>query len=122
MLRLSLAAAALAAFVFAVPAHADPITLMPGVTYDRQLVLSRFGPQVVHVVTAPRPGGLYSVAPVLSNGTLLGKETLTSMQKRLATTGTIVGIDGDTSTADGVPSGRAGPVRDAQRDHEREAL
>jgi hypothetical protein len=104
MLRLSLVAAVLAA-LFAVPAHAEPTVLMPGVTYDRQLVLSRFGPEVVHVVTAPRPGGLWSVAPVLSNGTLLGKETLTSMQKRLATTGTMVGIDGDTSSADGVPSG-----------------
>src|SRR5690242_18485816 len=103
MLRLSLAAAVLAA-VFAVPAHAETATLMPGVTYDRQLVLSRFGPEVVHVVTAPRPGGLWSVAPVLSNGTVLGKETLTSMQKRLTTAGTMVAIDGDTSDANGVPS------------------
>ena len=104
MLRVSLAAAVLAA-VFAVPAHADPTVLMPGVTYDRQLVLSRFGPEVVHIVTAPRPGGLYTVAPVLSNEALLGRETLTSMQKRLTTTGTSVGIDGDTSSTDGVPSG-----------------
>ena len=104
MLRASLAAAVLAA-VFAVPAQAEPTVLMPGVTYDRQLVLSRFGPEVVHVVTAPRPGGLISIAPVLSNGTVLGKETMTAMQKRLATNGTMVGIDGDTSTADGVPSG-----------------
>jgi hypothetical protein len=104
MLRFSLLAAVLAA-VFAVPAHAEPTVLMPGVTYERQLVLSRFGPEVVHVVTAPRPGGLYTVAPVLSNGTVLGKETLTSMQKRLTATGTTVGIDGDTSSADGVPAG-----------------
>src|SRR4051794_10810824 len=104
MLRVSLLTAVLAAVV-AVPAHAEPTVLMPGVTYDRQLVLSRFGPEVVHVVTAPRPGGLYTVAPVLSNGTVLGEETLTSMQRRLVTAGTMVGVDGDTSSADGVPAG-----------------
>src|SRR4029078_5924083 len=68
MLRL-LVVAALAA-VFAVPAYATPTELMPGVTYDRQLVLSRFGPQVVHVVTSPRPGGLYSLGPIYSNGVI----------------------------------------------------
>ncbi len=105
MLRLTLVAAAAAALL-AAPAHAEPSLLMPGVTYERQLQFSRFGPKVLHVVTAPRPGGLYSLAPVLSNGTIVGKETVTAMQRRLATnTATAVGINGDFSNADGVPSG-----------------
>jgi hypothetical protein len=104
MVRSALLAASLAA-VLTVPAHAALTELMPGVTYERQLAFTRFGPKVVHVVTAPRPGGLYSLEPVLSNGTILARETVTGMQRRLATTATAVGINGDYSTPDGVPAG-----------------
>ena len=78
---------------------------MPGVTYDKQLVLSRFGPQVVHVISAPRPGGLYMVGPVLSNAAIPGRETVTAIERRLAPTATIVGVNGDFSTTEGVPTG-----------------
>jgi hypothetical protein len=104
MLRATVLAATFAALL-AAPAQADLVELFPGVTYERQLQLSRFGPKVVHVVTAPRPGGLYALRPMLSNGTILGKETLTAMQRRLAPTGTVVGVNGDYSTLEGVPTG-----------------
>jgi hypothetical protein len=104
MLRLVLLAAAFAALA-AAPAGADTVELFPGVTYEKQLQLTRFGPQVVHVVTAPRPGGLYALKPVLSNGAILGKEPVTAIERRLAPTATVVGVNGDYSTAEGVPAG-----------------
>ena len=55
---------------------------MPGVTYERQIQFTPRGPVVVHVMRAPRPGGLYALRPLLSNDSLLGRETVTSMQKR----------------------------------------
>ena len=56
--------------------------LAPGVTYTRD-VKSIGGRRVVsHVITAPAPGGLYDVRPVLSNNMLIGRETVSSMQRR----------------------------------------
>jgi hypothetical protein len=104
MLRATVLVATLAA-LFAAPAPADTIELFPGVTYERQLQFTRFGPKVVHVVTAPRPGGLYALKPLLSNGAILGKETVSAMQRRLAPTGTSVGVNGDYSTSEGAPTG-----------------
>jgi hypothetical protein len=104
MLRLVLLAAAFAALA-AAPAAADTVELFPGVTYEKQLQFTRFGPQVVHVVTAPRPGGLYALKPVLSNGAILGKEPVTVIERRLAPTATVVGVNGDYSTVEGVPTG-----------------
>ena len=97
---------ALAAAFFAAPAAAaEPQTLMPGVTYERKLTFSRFGPRVVHVVTAPRPGGLYALKPVLSNNAVPGKETVTAIQQRLASAATVVGVNGDVANGEGVPAG-----------------
>ena len=45
---------------------------MPGVTYDRSVLFTPHGVVVLHVITAPRPGGLYTLAPVLARGTLTG--------------------------------------------------
>ncbi len=123
MLRLTVLAALLGA-VAAAPAYATPTELMPGVTYDKQLVLSRFGPQVVHVVTAPRPGGLYTLGPLLSNGAIPGRETVTAMERRLAPAATIIGVNGDFSTAEGVPSGLVvqGGVLNAQPNVKRSSI
>ena len=81
--------------------------LMPGVTYSREVDFTPRGPVVLDVVTAPRPDGtLYSLAPVLSNDAILGTETLTSIEKRLSGSATVVAIDGDSFTpATGAPSG-----------------
>jgi flagellar hook assembly protein FlgD len=108
MLRAA-AAAALLALVLAAPARAqdeDRSLLMPGVSYARQVEFTPHGPVVVHVLNAPRPGGLYALHPVLSNDVIVGRETVTSMEKRLSATATLAGVDGDLfNLHDGHPAG-----------------
>jgi flagellar hook assembly protein FlgD len=71
-------------------------TLMPGVTYTREVDFTSRGPIVLDVVTAPKPtGSLYSLAPALSNDVLVGKETLTHLSSRVAGGAATVAIDGD---------------------------
>ena len=42
---------------FAAPAQAaGPVTLMPGVTYEKTVQFTPHGAVVVHVLKAPRPG------------------------------------------------------------------
>jgi Phosphodiester glycosidase len=97
---------ALLAGVFVPSAGAAGVTLAPGITYERQLVFTPHGPDVIHVMTAPKPGGLYALHPVLSNSAVLGRESVTSMQKRLSTTATVGGVNGDLFTwNDGRPDG-----------------
>ena len=43
---------------------------MPGVTYERQVQFTAYGPVAIHVLTAPRPTGAYALKPVLSNGAI----------------------------------------------------
>ncbi len=95
----------LLAGIFASPAAAQQKLLMPGVTYRKQLQFTRFGPQTLHILTAPKPGGLYGLKPVLSNGAAVGRERVTSMQRRAAASATVAGVNGDLFTwADGIPS------------------
>jgi hypothetical protein len=79
--------------------------LAPGVGYEKRLEFTRHGPVVIHVLTAPKPGGLYSLEPVLSNGVVAGRETITEMQRRLSPVATAAGINGDFATASGIPNG-----------------
>jgi hypothetical protein len=98
--------AALLVGVFASPAAAKPVELMPGVTYDRRVEFTAHGPKVIHVLIAPKPGGLYAVKPVLSNNTLLGRERVSAMQRRVSSTATVAGVNGDLfAWAQGFPSG-----------------
>jgi flagellar hook assembly protein FlgD len=70
--------------------------LMPGVSYQRQVEFTPHGPVVLDVVTAPRPdGSLYTLEPVLSNGAIVGTETLTDMENDLSASATVVGVNGD---------------------------
>ena len=62
----------LCAAVFAAPAHAQPTTLLPGVTYEKTVEFTPHGAVVVNVITAPRPGGLYQLGPALARNTILG--------------------------------------------------
>src|SRR5207237_746293 len=78
---------------------------MPGVTYERQVELTPHGPVAVHVLTAPRPGGLYGLAPALSNGAVAGRESLTALERRASATATVAGVNGDFFAASGEPSG-----------------
>ena len=79
---------------------------MPGVTYERQVQFTPQGPVVVHVLRAPRPTGLYALRPLLSNDALLGRETVTSIEKRASASATVAGVNGDLFTwNEGVPTG-----------------
>ena len=106
MLR-RLATIALLTGAFAAPAHAQGTELMPGVTYERTVEFTPRGAVVLHVVTAPRPGGLYQLSPVLAHGTITGgTERLTQLERDASSQATVVGIDGDFSAgADAHPSG-----------------
>ena len=92
--------------VFAPPAAAQGPELLPQVTYDRTVAFTPHGVVVLHVITAPRPGGLYALTPVLARGTLTGGlEPVTQIERDMSTTATTVGIEGDSVRADGRPSG-----------------
>ncbi len=96
------------ALVLAAPAQAQaaPAQLFPNVTYEKGIQFTPHGPVALHIVRGPRPVGLYRMRPVLSNESVLGRESVSSMQKRLSSTATSVGVNGDFFTlADGRPSG-----------------
>ncbi len=92
---------------FAPPAAAQGTQLMPGVTYERTVEFTPHGVVVLHVITSPRPGGLYALTPVLARGTLTGGvEPLTQIERDVSATATSAGIEGDyVRSADGRPSG-----------------
>ena len=106
VLRLLLASG-LAALVFAAPAQAQTTQqLLPNVTYESGVQFTPHGPVALHIVHGPRPTGLYRLRPVLSNESVVNRETLSSMQRRLSTQATSVGVNGDFfSPSDGRPSG-----------------
>jgi len=76
-------------------AAARPVQIMPGVTYDHRLEWTASGPVSLYVITSPRPGGLYSLTPLLSNDTITGRETVSSMERRVSTQMTTIGVNGD---------------------------
>jgi hypothetical protein len=98
--------AVLVALLFASPAPAAVTQLMPGVSYQRILRWTPAGPVTMHVVTAPKPQGLYKLTPLLSNDTIIGKETVSSMERDVSTQMTTVGVNGDFfNLTGGWPSG-----------------
>ncbi len=108
MLRplVSASVVALAATLLAAPASAQPAQLFPGTTYEQGVQFTPHGPVAIHVVRGPRPVGLYRLRPVLSNESVVRRETLSAMQRRVASQGTVVGVNGDLfAWADGRPSG-----------------
>jgi hypothetical protein len=98
--------AVLVALIVASPAAARPVQMMPGVTYDRILRWTPAGPMAMYVITAPKPGGLYSLTPLLSNGAIVGRETVSSMERNASAQMTAIGVNGDFfSWNGGWPSG-----------------
>jgi phosphodiester glycosidase/flagellar hook capping protein FlgD len=97
----------LAAVAFFAPAgHAEPRELWPGVSYENDVQFTPHGPVAINVLRGPRPGGLTTLEPVVSNDTIVGRETLTGMQRRLASTAAMAGVNGDFfALATGRPSG-----------------
>ena len=97
---------ALLAAIVAVPAAPQATPLFPGTTYERSVQFTPHGPVSIHVVRGPRPVGLYRLKPVLSNESIVLRETVSAMQKRLSTQATSVGVNGDYfAPADGRPTG-----------------
>ena len=97
----------LVALVLAGPAGAQRATktlLMPGVTYSNEVQFTPRGPISVHVITAPRPGGLYALRPALSNNMILGREKLTAIEKKTSPAATLAGVNGDRFAVGGEPS------------------
>jgi len=106
MSRKLLTAALLSCLMIAPSADAKPVQMMPGVSYERILRWTANGPIALYVVTAPKPGGLYSLTPLLSNGTIVGRETVSSMQRDVSAQMTTIGVNGDFfSWQGGWPSG-----------------
>jgi len=98
--------AVLLAGVFAAPANASSQTLIPGLNYSRQLLFTPHGPVVVHVLVAPRPGGLWDLRPVLSDSAISGKQRLTGIERAASPSATVAGINADFfNAADGRPDG-----------------
>ena len=99
-----LALVPVAAALTAAPAGAQPTQLFPGTTYETGVQFTPHGPVAIHVVRGPKPVGLYRLRPVLSNDSIVQRETVSAMQRRLATQATSVGVNGDFfSPADGRP-------------------
>ena len=105
MLRTILAATLLAAVAAAPARAAERTLLMPGVTYEREVEFTSHGPVALHVLTAPRPRGLWSLRPVLSNGVVAGRDRVTAMQRALSREATVAGVNGDFGLPDGRPAG-----------------
>jgi hypothetical protein len=94
------------AAAFSPSARAAAQVLMPNVSYQRTVQFTAHGPVALNVLTAPRPGGLYQLKPLLSNGAILGTERVTSMQKDVSDAATVAGVNGDLfNFNDGHPSG-----------------
>ena len=107
--RLGLVVFALALVVLvgvARPGQATPQSLWPGVTYERGVQFTPHGPVAISILRGPRPGGVTTLEPILSNDSLLGRETLTGMERRVAGSAVTAGVNGDYFTlATGRPSG-----------------
>ena len=100
------ALAALVGLALAAPASAQPTQLFPAVSYESSIQFTPHGPVAIHVVRGPKPVGLYRLKPVLSNESIVLRETVSAMEKRLATQATSVGVNGDYfAPSDGRPSG-----------------
>ncbi len=107
------AVSSLAVLLLAPAVEAAPRELWPGVTYESGVQFTTHGPVAINVLRGPRPGGLTTLEPVLSNGTVVGREKLTTIEVRLRRTATAAGVNGDYFTlATGKPSGVL--LRDAQ--------
>src|SRR5262249_10946135 len=109
----TLAVSSLAAALFVPAVAAAPRELWPGVTYESGVQFTTHGPVAINVLRGPRPGGLTTLEPVLSNGTIVGPAPPTSMEVRQRPTATAAGVNGDYfAFATGKPSGVL--MRDSQ--------
>jgi hypothetical protein len=95
----------LLAGVLASPARAQPVQLIPGLGFEKQVQFTLHGPVAINVMTAPKPGGLWSLQPVLSNELIPATEKLTAIEQRLSGSATTAGVNGDLTASGGRPDG-----------------
>jgi hypothetical protein len=86
---------AAAAAVIAAPAGTAATAVFPAVTYSHVLRFTPRGTVSLHIVRGPRPVGRYELQPVLSNGSILGRQTVSSMERGLTSQATSIGVNGD---------------------------
>lgn len=97
---------ALVQAILAAPAGAVERALWPGVTYERGVQFTPNGPVALSILRGPRPDGITTLEPLLSNESIVGRETLSAMQRRLASVTTTAGVNADLfELATGRPSG-----------------
>jgi Phosphodiester glycosidase len=108
--------ALLLAGTFASPARAQPIALIPGLTYEKQVQFTLHGPVGINVLIAPKPGGLWSLQPVLSNEQIEATEKLSAIEQRLSLATTTAGVNGDLTASGGRPDGLL--MRNGVLDHD----
>ena len=85
--------------LLATDSQAASTVLWPGVTHARTVEFTNHGPVVLNVIAGPRPGGLTTLEPLLSNDSVLGRETVSSMQRRVPD-GVTAGVNADFSRFD----------------------
>jgi hypothetical protein len=105
--RLALSALLLAGFTLAASASPEQVTtLMPGVTFEKIVQFTPLGPVAIDVITGPKPGGLYTLVPALAHGSISGGlEPLAAIEQDASSTATVAGINGDSFSAKGYPTG-----------------
>ena len=108
--------ALLLAGAFASPAQAASLELIPGLTYEKQVQFTLHGPVGINVLIAPKPGGLWSLQPVLSNEQIPATEKLTGIEQRLSGAVTTAGVNGDITASGGRPDGML--MRNGALDHD----
>jgi hypothetical protein len=81
--------------VVAAPAANAATAIFPGVTYQHVLRFTPHGAVSLHIVRGPRPVGRYALQPVLSNGTIVGRERVSSMERDVASHVSSIGVNGD---------------------------
>jgi hypothetical protein len=94
VLKRGLLCAALAV-VFMLPTSAGAQLLVPGVTHSRERIFNGGHPVVLHIVRTPPPSDLYRLLPVRARGGDVRRETVPAMQRRLSSSATTVGVNGD---------------------------
>src|SRR5262249_4323551 len=105
-----LLATGIVAVTIVAPTHAQPVQLIPKITYKKQMQFTPHGPVGFTVITGPPSGSsgdLYSLGPVLAGETIGGtRERVPDLERDVSATSTAVGINGDfTGGTDNHPIG-----------------
>ncbi len=107
MRRVLLCTLALGVLLVPLAGAQTPEPLQPGVTFQKYTELTAHGPVVYSVITAPPPGGLETIGPVLAGNTVTApRATVTQIEQAASAGAVVAGVNGDFLTTGGnAPSG-----------------